>query len=371
MLDQQLEATIRRALAYANERGHKYSSIEHLLLALLNDPAAREILIGLEIDCEALGADLLQFIDHDPVRIAVDGASDAEPTVNFRCTIQQAWTHVRAAGRSIVTGADVLVALFDCKESHAVYYLTNRGLLLQDVLIRIDQMAPHLDIPSSIDDVVELALQSIGRGLVFSIEEENCRLTLEDVQEILEVLMIDVHWGWRVSETIVRLASDDPIPAWATRTIEELCWLASMAAAGRPSAIRIDATGFDPGDQTRLDRPVITLVEARGSKPLEVTIAVTGASPTVLLLVAMWSLRVWKTIRTEEEFNTAQTALLATLSRQIECADARRTHTIETMLIGLVSLPNGTHTRGEQVRLSIPHLLRENLNSKNDPRPTP
>ena len=102
---------------------------------------------------------------------------------------------------------------------------------------------------------------------------------------------------------------------------------------------------------------MITFIEAKQTNPLEVTIAVSAMSLAIVLVSALWSLRAWKRARGEEEFLKAKIALIKTVSRQIRCKDPDQLQEVETLILGLFAAPNGLHERGEEVLLSIPHLL--------------
>jgi len=124
-----LEASIHQALAYANARRHELATIEHLLLALIDEPDARLVLQACAVDLEQLFNDLTHFVDEDLANFVsdVDG-SEAVPTAAFQRVIQRAAIHVQSSGRSEVTGANVLVALFPERESNAVAFLEEQDM---------------------------------------------------------------------------------------------------------------------------------------------------------------------------------------------------------------------------------------------------
>ncbi len=123
MLSPNLEQSLRRALAYATERRHEYATLEHLLLALTEDQDAVAVLRACGVDLEQLSNDLVEFLDTDLADMVSIGASEPKPTEGFQRVVQRAVIHVQSSGREEVTGANMLVALFAERESHAVYFL--------------------------------------------------------------------------------------------------------------------------------------------------------------------------------------------------------------------------------------------------------
>ncbi len=134
MLSRNLEKTLRRALALANARQHEYATLEHLLMALLDDEDALAVLKACAVEVDRLRTSLNEFLDHELTSLAVDGVVDAKPTAGFQRVIQRAAIHVQSSGRSEVTGANVLVALFSERESHAVYFLQEQNMSRLDAV---------------------------------------------------------------------------------------------------------------------------------------------------------------------------------------------------------------------------------------------
>jgi ATP-dependent Clp protease ATP-binding subunit ClpA len=134
MLSRTLEKTLRRALALANARQHEYATLEHLLMALTEDQDAVAVLKACAVDLDRLRASLTDFLDHELSGLVVDGVVDAKPTAGFQRVIQRAAIHVQSSGRSEVTGANVLVALFSERESHAVFFLQEQNMSRLDAV---------------------------------------------------------------------------------------------------------------------------------------------------------------------------------------------------------------------------------------------
>ena len=129
-----LEDSLHRALGYANERGHEFATLEHLLLSLIDDQEAGAVMKACEVDLEELRTTLAEYIDTELTELAVDDEEDAKPTAGFQRVIQRAVIHVQNAGREEVTGANVLVALFAERESHAAYFLAERDMTRYDAV---------------------------------------------------------------------------------------------------------------------------------------------------------------------------------------------------------------------------------------------
>ena len=129
-----LEDTLHRALGFANERGHEYATLEHLLLALVDDEDAAGVMKACDVDLGELKSTLTAFVDAELGDLAVDDNEDAKPTTGFQRVIQRAVIHVQNAGREEVTGANVLVAIFAERESHAAHFLAERDMTRYDAV---------------------------------------------------------------------------------------------------------------------------------------------------------------------------------------------------------------------------------------------
>ncbi|TQF76520.1 ATP-dependent Clp protease ATP-binding subunit ClpA [Elioraea sp. Yellowstone] len=134
MLSRNLEQTLHRALGLASERRHEYATLEHLLLSLVEDSDAAGVLKACAVDIEKLRRDLTEFLDKDLAGLVTDRAGDPKPTAGFQRVVQRAAIHVQSSGRDEVTGANVLVALFSERESHAVYFLQQQDMSRLDAV---------------------------------------------------------------------------------------------------------------------------------------------------------------------------------------------------------------------------------------------
>ena len=134
MLSRNLEQTLHRALSLAADRKHEYATLEHLLLGLVDDPDALTVLRACGVDIEKLKKDLTEFLDKDLAGLATDRGGDPKPTAGFQRVVQRAAIHVQSSGRDEVSGANVLVALFSERESHAVYFLQLQDMTRLDAV---------------------------------------------------------------------------------------------------------------------------------------------------------------------------------------------------------------------------------------------
>jgi ATP-dependent Clp protease ATP-binding subunit ClpA len=134
MLSRNLEQTLHRALSLASERRHEYATLEHLLLSLADDTDAATVLRACGVDLDKLRVDLTEFLDKDLSGLATERPGDPKPTAGFQRVVQRAAIHVQSSGRDEVTGANVLVALFSERESHAVYFLQTQDMTRLDAV---------------------------------------------------------------------------------------------------------------------------------------------------------------------------------------------------------------------------------------------
>ncbi len=178
MIAQELEVSLHMAFMEARQKKHEFITVEHLLLAMLDNPSAQEVLKACQTDVDQLRKLLSDFIlDHTPVVTADD--VDTQPTLGFQRVIQRAILHVQSSGKKEVTGANVLVAIFGEKDSHAVYFLHQKGVTRLDVVNFIahgiaksneeddqkDEHAPTEDGGPNAEKATESALDSYATNL--------------------------------------------------------------------------------------------------------------------------------------------------------------------------------------------------------------
>src|SRR6476660_1216424 len=131
---QSLEQSLHRALAIANERHHQYATLEHLLLSLIDDSDAAAVMRACSVDLDKLCTSLVNYLETEFENLVTDGADDAKPTAGFQRVIQRAVIHVQSSGREEVTGANVLIAIFAERESHAAYFLQEQDMTRYDAV---------------------------------------------------------------------------------------------------------------------------------------------------------------------------------------------------------------------------------------------
>src|SRR4249919_2492241 len=129
-----LEQSLHRALALANERHHEYATLEHLLLALIDDQDAAAVMRACNVDLDKLKRDLTAYIETELDNLVTEGSEDSKPTAGFQRVIQRAVIHVQSSGREEVSGANVLVAIFAERESHAAYFLQEQQMTRYDAV---------------------------------------------------------------------------------------------------------------------------------------------------------------------------------------------------------------------------------------------
>jgi hypothetical protein len=134
LFSRSLESALHRAVAYANQRKHEFATLEHLLLALTGDEDASAVMKGCKVDLAVLKRHLTNYIDNELETPLIDDSRDPNPTAGFQRVIQRAVIHVQSTVRKEVTGADVLVAIFAERESHAAYFLTEHDVSRYDAV---------------------------------------------------------------------------------------------------------------------------------------------------------------------------------------------------------------------------------------------
>src|SRR5690606_37746140 len=125
---QSLEKTLHTALQHATDRTHEYATLEHLLLALVDDPDASEVMTACGVDLVGLGTVVRQCPDQGSQSLKTDEDAAPQPTAGCQRVIQRAILHVQSSGKDTVTGANVLGALFSERDSHAVYFLQQQDM---------------------------------------------------------------------------------------------------------------------------------------------------------------------------------------------------------------------------------------------------
>ncbi|MCB6181977.1 ATP-dependent Clp protease ATP-binding subunit ClpA [Leeia sp. TBRC 13508] len=210
MIAQDLEVTLHMAFVEARQKRHEYIGVEHLLLALLDNPASQEVLKACAVNMDALRKQLTDFIQENSPVVPGTDEIDTQPTLGFQRVIQRAILHVQSSGKKEVTGANVLVAIFGEKDSHAVYYLHQQGVTRLDVVNFIshgikktaDQSAPKEQQESEVE-------QESGSGSAL----ENYTLNLNEraLTGKIDPLIGRDHELERVVQILCRRRKNNPL----------------------------------------------------------------------------------------------------------------------------------------------------------------
>src|ERR1700716_1846793 len=134
MIAQKLEVSLHMAFVESRQKRHEFITVEHLLLAMLDNPTAAEVLRACSVDIDDLRRLLAEHVTENTPTVGGNGEVDTQPTLGFQRVIQRAILHVQSSGKKEVTGANVLVAIFGEKDSHAVYFLHQKGVTRLDVV---------------------------------------------------------------------------------------------------------------------------------------------------------------------------------------------------------------------------------------------
>ena len=163
MIAQELEVSLHMAFVEARQKRHEFITVEHLLLALLDNPTAAEVLRACAANIEELRKSLTDFINAHTPTVAGNEEIDTQPTLGFQRVIQRAILHVQSSGKKEVTGANVLVAIFGEKDSHAVYFLHQQGVTRLDVVNYISHGITKTGQPSQAKQTEESEQQEEGQ----------------------------------------------------------------------------------------------------------------------------------------------------------------------------------------------------------------
>ncbi len=210
MIAQELEVSLHMAFMEARQKRHEFITVEHLLLALLDNPSASEVLKACVVDIEDLRKTLAEFVaEHTPV---VNGENvDTQPTLGFQRVIQRAILHVQSSGKKEVTGANVLVAIFGEKDSHAVYFLHQRGVNRLDVVNFISHgisKVPQTPQPAKAEAEAETEQEQQGGG---ALEAYTVNLNQLSLAGKIDPLIGRDREVERVIQTLCRRRKNNPL----------------------------------------------------------------------------------------------------------------------------------------------------------------
>ncbi len=214
MIAQELEVSLHMAFVEARQARHEFITVEHLLLALLDNPSAAEVLRACAVNIEDLRKTLTNFINDNTPTVPGTSEVDTQPTLGFQRVIQRAIMHVQSAsnGKKEVTGANVLVAIFGEKDSHAVYYLHQQGVTRLDVVnfishgVRKDQQAE----PQKASDAPEEA-QTDGPQKESALDQFTVNLNKLAAEGKIDPLIGRESEVERVIQTLCRRRKNNPL----------------------------------------------------------------------------------------------------------------------------------------------------------------
>jgi ATP-dependent Clp protease ATP-binding subunit ClpA len=164
MLSKELEFTLNQAFKAARAKQHEFMTIEHLLLALLDNPAAAEVLRACGADIEILRQDIDGFLEETTPLIMDDDSRETQPTLGFQRVLQRAVFHVQSSEKKEVTGANVLIAIFSEQESQAVYFLDRQNITRLDVVNYISHGISKVSSDESPDQGADGGESEVGGG---------------------------------------------------------------------------------------------------------------------------------------------------------------------------------------------------------------
>src|SRR5678815_5009337 len=148
MLSPELQQTLQRAVDDVRSRRHEYLTLEHLLLAILDDPSGTDIVVKCGGDVEALRGELERFLEDQVEELPEDEESGPDQTLAFQRVLQRAAMHVQAAGRQQMTTGNVIASMFRERDSHAVYLLEKQGVSRFDVINYISHGVSKIESPA-------------------------------------------------------------------------------------------------------------------------------------------------------------------------------------------------------------------------------
>ena len=215
MLSRNLEKSLHRALALASDRNHEYATLEHLLMALTEDQDAIAVLRACGVDIDKLGGELQQYLDKELSNLVVDQTEDPKPTASFQRVVQRAAIHVQSSGRQEVTGANVLVAMFSERESHAVFYLQEQEMSRFDAVNYISHGIAK--VPGRSEG--RPAQETNGTGDGTGEEEESSERRSKSNNEALDTYCVDLNQKAAAGNIDPLIGRDAEIE----RTIQVLC----------------------------------------------------------------------------------------------------------------------------------------------------
>lgn len=215
MIAPDLEVSLHMAFVESRQKRHEFITVEHLLLAMLDNASAAEVLNACLVDLEDLRTTLLDHISrHTPI-ISNDSEVDTQPTLGFQRVIQRAILHVQSSGKKEVTGANILVAIFGEKDSHAVYFLQQKGVTRLDIVNYIShnirKVSPDNEIKSNTDNEQEQGQQEQPSPGNNTLENYTVNLNVLALTNKIDPLIGREEEIERVIQTLCRRRKNNPL----------------------------------------------------------------------------------------------------------------------------------------------------------------
>ncbi|MEQ1954337.1 ATP-dependent Clp protease ATP-binding subunit ClpA [Mesorhizobium sp. CN2-181] len=212
-----LEKALHQALTFANERHHEYATLEHLLLALIDDSEAGAVMRACNVDLDELRRTVLNYIDTELDNLVTGYDEDSKPTAGFQRVIQRAVIHVQSSGRDEVSGANVLVAIFAERESHAAYFLQEQQMTRYDAVNYISHGIAKR--PGSSESRTPRGAEEEQNGAQGSGEQEESGNGKKKQQDALTAYCVDLNKKAKSGKIDPLIGRTDEI----NRTIQILC----------------------------------------------------------------------------------------------------------------------------------------------------
>ena len=210
MIAQELEVSLHMAFVEARQKRHEFITVEHLLLALLDNPTAAEVLRACAASIDELRKALTEFIGAHTPTVAGSEEIDTQPTLGFQRVIQRAILHVQSSGKKEVTGANVLVAIFGEKDSHAVYFLHQQGVTRLDVVNFISHGITKSGQPQQPKSTEEPETQEEGQQAGGALETYTINLNAQALVGKIDPLIGREREVERVIQTLCRRRKNNP-----------------------------------------------------------------------------------------------------------------------------------------------------------------
>jgi ATP-dependent Clp protease ATP-binding subunit ClpA len=211
MIAQELEVSLHMAFVEARQKRHEFITVEHLLLALLDNPTAAEVLRACAANIDDLKKALSEFVNTHTPTVAGSEEIDTQPTLGFQRVIQRAILHVQSSGKKEVTGANVLVAIFGEKDSHAVYFLHQQGVTRLDVVNYISHGITKAPQAKEQGKEPEQEAEQEQAGQSGALENYTVNLNAQALAGKIDPLIGREHELERVIQTLCRRRKNNPL----------------------------------------------------------------------------------------------------------------------------------------------------------------